>query len=64
VAIVLGGCASVTPPQQFVQVRAVDGPFWVDPDDVKRYRCNVGLFVCQSEGGRRSKRLCQCVEEL
>jgi hypothetical protein len=43
-----------------VEVRSADGPFWVDPDDIDRYVCDVGRFVCSGEGGRVTARFCQC----
>jgi hypothetical protein len=61
--IVVGGCATGggATYRPRVEVRLADGAFWVDPDDVDRYICDVGQFTCRSDGGRRTQRFCECV---
>ena len=33
----------------------------VRPDDVARYRCEVGRLICTSESGRVATRYCECL---
>jgi hypothetical protein len=57
------GCAAGASSPPVLELRVADGPRWVAPGDVQRYRCEQGLFVCTSGIGRLTPRLCQCVRE-
>jgi len=42
-------------------LRVRDGNVWVEPEDIARYQCLDGVFVCSDGGGRLTKRQCRCV---
>jgi hypothetical protein len=47
--------------EQFILIGARDGR-WLRARDVDRYRCNVGVLICEAGVGRRSTRYCECAE--
>jgi hypothetical protein len=57
------GCVAGAAAQPVQRLKVADGPRWVAPGDVRRYRCEQGLFVCTSAIGRQTPRLCQCMRE-
>ena len=60
-ALVTNGCTAGAATRPEVQRSTRDGPIWVRPDDIDRYVCTDGLFVCLDGVGRTSQRLCRCV---
>jgi hypothetical protein len=58
----VAGCSSAVASRGAIELGPNDGPLWVAPEDVERYQCSQGLFVCQGGIGRTSDRLCQCVK--
>jgi hypothetical protein len=52
------GAASARPD---IELSVHDGPIWMRPDDIERYVCTDGVFVCEDPIGRVSERRCRCV---
>lgn len=62
IAVIVAGCAAPrTAPPPTVVLRPEDGPVWIDPDDIGRFRCARGLLVCSDAMVRVSQRRCQCM---
>jgi len=59
-ALATSGCSAGASPRPEIVLSSHDAPIWVRPDDVGRYVCTDGLFVCQNAVGRTSQRLCRC----
>jgi hypothetical protein len=58
--VIVTGCYTTVPVRTDVELRVEDGPIWVEPDDIPRYRCVDGILVCTDSGGRVTKRWCRC----
>ena len=54
------GCSAGAATRPEIVLSTHDGAIWVRPDDVERYVCSDGLFVCLDNVGRTSQRLCRC----
>ena len=63
--VLVAGCMvySRAPTRIDLVLRVQDGNVWVEPDDIPRYRCLDGVFVCADGGGRLTKRQCRCVAQ-
>ena len=59
-ALAAAGCSAGASPRAEIELSSRDAPIWVRPDDIDRYVCTDGLFVCQDGVGRTSERLCRC----
>ena len=59
-ALATNGCSASASPRPEVERSTHDGAIWVRPDDIDRYLCTDGVFVCQDAVGRTSERLCRC----
>jgi hypothetical protein len=59
-AAVSSGCAQRLPANMPINLRPTEGGRWISPDATDRYRCDTGIFVCDSPIGRLSTRLCEC----
>jgi hypothetical protein len=62
-AMVVGGCSAGAASRAVVDIGVADGPLWLAPEETDYYQCNIGLLICHAAVGRRSKRLCQCVNQ-
>lgn len=58
-ALLVTSCATPSGDPGIV-LRVTDGPLWLRTEEIARYRCAIGLLVCQDAVGRRSARLCRC----
>jgi hypothetical protein len=47
--------------EQFILIGA-DDRRWFRAADLDRYRCSVGVLICESGLGRVSKRYCKCAQ--
>ena len=63
--VLVAGCVvqSRAPTRMDLVLRVQDGAVWVERDDIPRYRCLDGVFVCADGGGRLTKRQCRCVAQ-
>ena len=59
-ALAIAGCSAGASTRPEIQRSLHDASIWVRPDDIDRYVCTDGLFVCQDTFGRTSERLCRC----
>jgi hypothetical protein len=59
-ALAATGCSAGASPRPELERSSRDGAIWVRPDDIERYVCTDGVFVCQEAVGRTSDRLCGC----
>lgn len=60
---------TVAAPQVIQEVTALSEQFiraddrrWFRADDLDRYRCSVGVLICETGMGRTSPRYCKCAE--
>ena len=60
IAAIVAGCAAPRTSPPVIVLRAEDGPVWIDPDDIDRFRCARGLLTCSDAMVRVSQRRCQC----
>ena len=61
-AVAIAGCSAGASPRREIEISSRDGPLWVRPDDVERYFCTDGVFVCEGAVGRTSDELCRCMQ--
>ena len=57
------GCTTMEPTVQLpvITLRLEDSARWIEPTDLPRYQCELGLLICTSAAGRLTTRLCRCV---
>jgi hypothetical protein len=60
--MVTAGCTAGASPQAVIEIGERDGPLWLRPDEIRYYGCEVGVLFCDGGAGRRSERLCRCIE--
>jgi len=56
------GCTTPSYDSPPVVLRAADGALWLEPDEIDRFQCELGVLVCTAGTGRTSRRLCRCEE--
>jgi hypothetical protein len=59
---IMTGCASNSYTTRTTVLRAADGHLWLYAEEIPSFRCERGMLVCSDSLGRRSQRLCRCVE--
>jgi hypothetical protein len=61
IAFVAGCYSAATRADADLMLRVRDGTVWVTSEDMPRYRCVDGVFVCTNDGGRLTLQRCRCL---